>query len=306
MYADPVKILVTGAAGQVGSALAAAAGADGFFKVIALSKEQLDITDADAVRACLDKYLPHYVVNCAEYNRVDSAEKEAEQSYAINRRGVELLALACGELSVPMLHLSTDYVFDGHYASGYTEDDEVAPLGVYGKSKWQGEELLRQLLPRHIILRVSWVFSAAGNNYVLRTLSQCHGQDSLVAVDDRRGCPTSAADIARVLVAVVKQLESGAEAWGTYHYTGAEVTSLYGFTREIMAMAGEHESLRCQALSPVAAEDFPYEAQRPISSVLVCRKLLNTFGIRQRPWRNELSAVMRSIYQSETSDSEPG
>jgi len=306
MYAEAVKLLVTGAAGQVGSALAAAAGADSFFEVVALGKDQLDITDAQAVRDCLDQHMPHYVVNCAEYNRVDSAEREAERSYAINSRGVELLALACGEQSIPMLHLSTDYVFDGHYASGYTEDDEAAPLGVYGKSKWQGEELLRQFLPRHIILRTSWVFSAAGDNYVRRTLDQCRGSDTMQAVDDRRGCPTSAADIARVLMAVIKQLESGAEAWGTYHYTGAEITSLYGFTREIMAMAGKYESLRCQELTAVATEDFPYEAQRPISSVLMCRKLLNTFGIRQRPWRNELSAVMRSIYQPELSDSEPG
>ncbi len=297
LFSQPARILVTGAEGQVGRALVRLAAADPFFEVIGLGRDRLDITDAAAIRRQLDRQMPDYVVNCAEYNQVDSAERETALSYKVNRDGVELLALACGELSIPLLHLSTDYVFDGHYASGYTEEDEVAPLGVYGDSKWQGEERLRQLLPRHMILRVSWVFSEGGDNFVRRLLEQARCQDEISAVNDRRGCPTSAADIARVLLAILKQLHNGAEAWGTYHYCGAEVTTRYEFSREIMAQVAPHEELRCRRLIPVAAKDYPYEARRPDNSVLVCRKLLNTFGIRQRPWRSELSAVIRTLHR---------
>ncbi|MBY4676839.1 dTDP-4-dehydrorhamnose reductase [Marinobacterium arenosum] len=301
VFAQPVKVLVTGADGQVGRALQALAEEDGFFELIPLGSLQLDVTNAKAVRAQLNEHLPDYLINAAGFNDVDLAEQQPERCFAVNRDALEGLALACGDLGIPVLHLSTDYVFDGHYASGYTEDDEAAPLGVYGASKWAGEEHLRRLLPRHLILRCSWLFSEAGTNYVLSTLKNAaESGGRLKAVNDRVGCPTSAADAARVLLAIIKQLQNGADAWGTYHYSGAEVTTLYGFTEAIIAEARQYDGrFQTLELEAVASADYPTEAQRPTSSVLKCRKLLNTFGIRQRPWRNELSAVMRKIYHAD-------
>lgn len=294
----PAKLLITGANGQVGSALQRAVANAPAFEVVALSKDALDITDAAQVQAKLAEHLPDFVINCAAFDHVDEAEYKAELCYAVNEMGADNLAQACGDLHIPMIHLSSDYVFDGHYASGYTEEDDVAPLGVYGDSKWQGEERVRRLLPQHIILRVSWLFSDQGNNFVVRTLDAARQQSSLEAVSDRRGCPTSAADVARVILAILQQLRCGIDAWGIYHYCGAEITNRYDFCKEILIASGHYESFEVETLVPVSSKDYVTEALRPNTSILICKKLLEVFGVRQRPWRNELKQVMRDIYET--------
>lgn len=158
MQFDPVKILITGADGQSGSAIARTAEQDNFFEVIALNRKQLDVTQPEKIVAALDKYLPDYVINCAALNSADRAEREPHKAMSINAEAAKHLAAACGDLSIPIIQLSTDYVFDGHYASGYTELDETKPLGVYGQSKLQGELNVQQFMPRHIIIRTSWLF----------------------------------------------------------------------------------------------------------------------------------------------------
>ena len=295
----PVKILITGANGQVGTALQLQGENESFFNVIPLDKSKLDITDSEQINELLAQHLPDYVINCAAFDHIDEAEHKSETCYAVNTEGVEKLALACGDLNIPMFHLSTDYVFDGHYASGYTEDDEVAPLGVYADSKWQGEERLRQLLPKHIILRVSWLFSEQGNNFVLRTLEAARQSKVLEAVSDRRGCPTSAADVARVILAMLKQIHNGADAWGTYHYCGAEITNRYDFCKEILIAAGNYENFEVEKMVPISSKDYVTEAQRPNTSILICKKLLSVFGIRKKPWRQELQWLMRIIYNQQ-------
>nr|WP_067290561.1 dTDP-4-dehydrorhamnose reductase [Marinobacterium profundum] len=293
----PARILITGANGQVGRELVGQAGADVFFDVIGLTRRQLDITDTAKIRQQLEQHRPDYVINCAAFNRADAAQKQREYCMRVNAEALQQLASACAELDIPLIHLSTDYVFDGHYASGYRENDAVRPLGVYGDSKWQGEELLRQAHARHIILRVSWVFSGSGHNFLIRTLEQARTEVELVSVDDRRGCPTAATDVARVVLAIVKQLTCGADAWGTYHYCGAEITTRYAFSEAIIATASQYEALKVERLTPVASKNFPTEAERPASSVLKCTKLLSTFGIRQRPWRGELVSLVRQLYE---------
>lgn len=301
MFGQPIRILVTGAEGQVGQALQErVAEQSSAIELIALPYSRLDITDTQSVQRALAEHLPDYLINTAGFNDVDKAETEQERCVAVNREGVRNLAEACAEFNVPMLHLSSDYVFDGHYASGYTEQDDGAPTGVYGASKWEAEELLRQLLPRHIILRTSWLFSECCTNYVRSTLARALQQNPLLAVDDRRGSPTSALDIARVLLAVVQQLHNGADAWGTYHYSGAEISTLYGFSEAIIEEARQHDERFAEVtLKAVASADYPTVAQRPSSSILVCRKLLHTFGIRQRPWRPELSEAVRRLYPAQ-------
>jgi len=296
-YSRPVRILITGANGQVGRELVSQAGSDSFFEVIALGRRQLDITDGAAIAASLDERKPGYVINCAAFNRADAAERQRDHCFHLNAEAVRLLGQACAARNIPLLHLSTDYVFDGHYASGYGENDAVHPLGAYGESKWLGEELLRRTHPRHIILRVSWVFSGCGQNFLIRSLEQARRDTELAAVDDRRGCPTASTDVARVLVAILKQLSCGAEAWGTYHYCGAEVTTRYAFCEAIIATASQYEHLKVERLVPVSSKEFHTEAERPATSVLKCKKLLSTFGIRQRPWRSDLVAVVRRLYE---------
>ena len=294
MFGEPVKVLVTGGEGQIARALSAQD--EPYFEVVSLSRAELDVTDPDSIRQQLDQHMPAFVINCADYNRIDEAIHSPQKAQAVNTAGVENIALACGDLSIPVVHISTDFVFDGHYASGYVEDDEVAPLSVYGESKWQGEEALRRLLPQHLILRVSWVFGAEGDNYLQRALKQARQQTEISAVDDRRGCPTSAGDVARVLFAAMKQLDNGSDCWGTYHYCGAEITSRYSFCEAIVAAASQYEDLAVKEIKAIAGKDLRTEAQRPVSSVLTCKKLLHSFGIRQRPWRSELTAVIKEIY----------
>lgn len=296
MLSDPVKILITGADGQSGSAIAKLAEADAFFSVVALNRKLLDVTQPAKIVAALDKHLPDYVINCAGLNSADRAERDPQRALLLNADAARNLAVACGDLSIPLIQLSTDYVFDGHYASGYTEEDDTRPLGVFGESKLQGEEYVRQLLPQHIILRTSWLFSDRGDNFMLRLLAEARENRLMHAVDDRRGCPTSAFDLARVVLSIIKQLSCGAEAWGTYHYCGAEVTTRYGFSEAVIAAARQYEDLKVDSIQPVASKDYVTEAQRPATSVLKCGKILNAFGIRQRPWRIELQRLIREYY----------
>ncbi len=296
MLSDPVKILITGADGQSGSAIVRLAESDAFFSVVALNRKLLDVTQPAKIVAALDKHLPDYVINCAGLNSADRAERDPQRAMLLNAEAARHLAVACGDLSIPLIQLSTDYVFDGHYASGYTEEDDTRPLGAYGESKLRGEEYVRQLLPRHIILRTSWLFSDRGDNFMLRLLSEAREHTLMQAVDDRRGCPTSAFDLARVILAIIKQMSCGAEAWGTYHYCGAEVTTRYGFSEAVIAAARQYEDLKVDSIQPVASKDYVTEAQRPATSVLKCGKVLNAFGIRQRPWRIELQRLIREYY----------
>ncbi|SFG88564.1 dTDP-4-dehydrorhamnose reductase [Neptunomonas qingdaonensis] len=296
----PIKILVTGGGGQVAHDLVMLGKQDSHFDLITLDASRLDVASPASIQKALDLYMPDYVVNTVAFNNVDAAEHDTAFCYQLNATGVKNLAVECGALSIPLIHLSTDHLFDGHYASGYSEDDEVSPLGVFGESKRQGEELLRQYQPKHIILRVSWIFSARGDNYLLRTLEKARTLSAIETADDRQGCPTSAVDVGRVILAIIKQLHNGADAWGTYHYCGAEVTTRYRFTEAILAAARQYEELKTTSLVPVSSRTLHAEVDRPASSVLQCKKLLSTFGIRQRPWRNELVAVLRQIYKTKT------
>ncbi|WP_235263631.1 dTDP-4-dehydrorhamnose reductase [Nitrincola sp. A-D6] len=267
-----------------------------FFSVVALNRKLMDVTQPAKIVAALDKHLPDYVINCAGLNSADRAERDPQRAMLLNAEAARNLAQACGDLSIPLIQLSTDYVFDGHYASGYTEEDDTRPLGAYGESKLQGEAYVRQLLPQHIILRTSWLFSDRGDNFMLRLLAEAREHSLMHAVDDRRGCPTSAFDLARVVLSIIKQLSCGADAWGTYHYCGAEVTTRYGFSEAVIAAARQYEDLKVDSIQPVASKDYVTEAQRPATSVLKCGKILNAFGIRQRPWRIELQRLIREYY----------
>lgn len=288
-----MRLAIIGAKGQVGWELTRRASRLGH-DVLAWDVAELDITDAAAVDRELAASGANAVINAAAYTAVDQAEQEPELAFAVNRDGPAHLAAACARSNLPLLHISTDYVFDGRKAGPYSEDDPVAPLGVYGRSKQEGDEAVRQRLPRHLILRVSWVFGVHGQNFVKTMLRLAREREELRVVADQRGCPTYAGDIAAVLLELAGRMAEidARGAWGTYHYCGAPATTWHGFASAIVEQARAREPLEVRAVTPIATADYPTPAARPANSVLDSTRLTKRFGIRPRPWREGLAALL--------------
>jgi dTDP-4-dehydrorhamnose reductase len=284
------KILITGAGGQVGEELA---NADTTCEIIALTRSELDITHKNSVSEAVHAHQPDIIINAAAYTAVDKAEDEAKRAYAINRDGVRYLAQACAENSIPLLHISTDFVFDGEKETAYTEDDSIAPLGVYSQSKAEGEIVLRELLPEHINLRTSWVFSSTGNNFVKTMLRLGKERDQLNIVSDQQGCPTSASSISETLILIAHQyLEGKLMPWGTYHYSNQPVTTWYEFAQSIFAQASSIDNRPTPKLNPIPTSEYPTPARRPLNSELNCQKIEKVFGISRPDWHDELMKVL--------------
>ena len=288
-----MKILITGAQGQVGKELTAIANQKGF-DVIAASRADLDITQLQKVESFITQHTPDVVINAAAHTAVDKAEEELKLAFAINRDGAENIALACAKQNIPLLHISTDYVFDGTQPESYSENNAVSPLGVYGESKWQGEEAIRKNLNDFIILRVAWVFGAQGNNFVKTMLRLGKDRDELNVVADQFGGPSPAKDIAETLIGLVEQYQSNKTlAWGTYHYCGESKASWYDFATEIFKQAFELGLLDKKVkVKPITTAEYPTAAKRPSNSMLDCSKLKNTFGIEMPEWKEALKQVL--------------
>jgi len=284
-----MKLLITGVLGQVGTELYRNASMLGW-NPIGLNHRQLDIIDETAVRDAITHYRPDAVVNVAAYTKVDRAEDERELAFAVNRNGPRNLACVCEDLDILLVHLSTDYVFDGKKTSAYVEDDPVAPLNVYGESKWAGEEEVRHHCSRHIILRTSWIFSEHGNNFVKSMLRLGSKREILGVVADQHGKPTSASEITKVILAM---LLSGRNASGTYHFAQPDVTNWYDFAKAIFGCARKKGlCLKIQDIQPITAMDYPTEAVRPSNSELDCAKIGKIFGVQPLPWRQSLADVI--------------
>lgn len=286
-------VLVFGKAGQVASALGRLGSIAGH-PVMCLGRTEADISDARAVSGAVEAHRPVLVVNAAAYTAVDAAESAPDEAHAVNADGPGHIARACAEAGIPLIHLSTDYVFDGCGERPYTEDDPVAPLGVYGRSKLAGEELVRARLDRHLILRTSWVFSAAGGNFVTTMLRLGTERDELGIVDDQTGSPTFAGDIAGAIAVLAdKVLDAGGDApWGTYHMSNAGHTTWYGFAKEIFGHAEAAGREVPSVVRPITTEDYPTPAERPRYSILDTAKLRAAFGVELPPWQDALARCL--------------
>jgi len=288
-----MKILVFGAGGQIGREVCRAAWPPRY-AVLPLDRRVIDITKIAAVGALLARETPDLAINLAAYTAVDRAESEADAAWAINCAGAAHIAAACAESETPLIHLSTDYVFDGRKTGSYQEVDAVNPLGVYGSSKEAGERAVRAALTQHVILRTAWVFGAYGTNFVKTMLRLAAERPLLRVVADQRGCPTAAADIAAALMVIAERIEKGAAKWGTYHFADVDAVSWHGFAKAIFDLAAPQLSVRPQ-VEPITTDRYPTPARRPMNSVLDCRKIEEAFGIRTLPWRVGLASVIREI-----------
>lgn len=283
-----MKLLVVGRAGQVARSLQALGGRDGRFDVVAAGRPEVDLEDAASI-AALARFEPDLVVNAAAYTAVDRAEDEPETAFRVNGEAPGLLARMARTAGAAIVHLSTDYVFDGTGEGAYDESAPTAPLGVYGRSKLEGEERVRDANPRHLIVRTAWVYSATGTNFVRTMLRLAGDRDVVRVVADQRGNPTSADDLAAGLL----EAAAAGAGWGTYHLAGAGTTSWAGLAEHIFACAAEH-GLPAARVEPIATADYPTRARRPANSALNSGAFARAFGYAMPPWRPSVDAVVRA------------
>jgi len=288
-----MKILVFGAGGQVGREVGRARW-PARYQLLPFERKAIDITGSASVSETLRRERPDLVINLAAYTAVDRAESEPEAAWAVNCAGAAHLAAACDESGAALVHLSTDYVFNGRKIDAYREEDAVDPLGVYGHSKEAGERAVRAALEQHVILRTAWVFGASGINFVKTMLRLASERPVLRVVADQRGCPTAAADIAAALIAIAESIERGEARWGTYHFAGDAAISWHGFAEAIFESAIPQLAPRPK-LEPIATEQYPTPAQRPMNSVLDCRRIEQAFGVSPSRWRASLASVIQEL-----------
>ncbi|EKM30574.1 dTDP-4-dehydrorhamnose reductase [Vibrio harveyi] len=261
--------------------------------MLAVDREELDITNQDAVNKVVRDFKPTIIINAAAYTAVDKAEKEVDLSYAINRDGPKFLAEAAQEIGAVILHISTDYVFEGNKSGEYGESDATKPQGVYGESKLAGEIEVANACEKHIILRTAWVFCEHGNNFVktmLRLAATCH---ELSIVSDQFGGPTYAGDIAKVLVEIANRTAMGEVVeYGVYHYSGLPHVSWHQFADAIFDKAVEQGALTQKPkLSSITAAQYPTPAKRPSNSKLDTRKVYAAFAIEASDWVKALKNI---------------
>lgn len=279
-----MKTLVFGQTGQVAIELQQQV------EVIALGRDQVDLSDPAACAAAIRSVAPDVVINAAAYTAVDRAEDERALASMINGEAPGAMARACTDLGIPFVHISTDYVFDGSGDLPRCVDDPVGPINTYGRSKLAGELAVRAAGGVHAILRTSWVFSAHGANFVKTMLRLGADRDRLTIVADQIGGPTPAPDIAAACLSIATQLTTDGTKSGTYHFSGAPNVSWAGFAREIFAQQG----LDCEVVD-IPTVDYPAPAKRPLNSRLDCSALTEVFGITQPDWRIALTRVLAEI-----------
>lgn len=295
-------ILVTGGSGQVARALGAAGGD----AVRVVGRPEFDFDRPESLAACFTAAAPWLVVNAAAYTAVDAAEDDAAAAYRANRDGPAALARLCAAAWVPLIHISTDYVFDGAKGAPYVETDPTGPTGVYGASKLAGEQAVLAAGARAIVLRTSWVYAAEGRNFVRTMLRLGAERDRLRVVADQRGCPTTATDLAVAILAVAARLRAGwrEEYGGVFHAAGSGETTWHGLAVATFAAAARYGA-RVPAVEAITTAEYPTRARRPADSRLDCGKLAAVFGVRLPDWRDGLVRTIAEIHGAAPSYADP-
>lgn len=281
-----MRILISGQHGQVSTELQHHLKTLG--ELVVPGRGQFDLTDAQQLRQQVQRVRPDLIINAAAYTAVDQAETEPQVAFAINAVAPGILAEEAAALGIPLIHYSTDYVFDGSKSSPYTEDDAPNPLGVYGQSKLAGEQAISAVQGQHLILRTSWVYSAHGRNFLLTMQRLLQEKPELRVVADQIGAPTWAGTIARSTLALIERWQAGQTgAWGTYHLTAQGETSWFGFAQAI-GEALRAQGKPCANLVPIPSSDYPTPATRPLNSRLDGRRLQREWGVSQPDWQTAL------------------
>ncbi|AXG73686.1 dTDP-4-dehydrorhamnose reductase [Flavobacterium arcticum] len=273
-------VLVTGASGQLGQALQAIASQYNTIQFHFATSAEVDITSKENLEAIFGIIKPNFCINAAAYTAVDKAESEPEKAHLVNVIGAKNLAEVCKEHNTTLIHVSTDFVFDGSKDTPYTEEDETNPQGVYGLTKRQGEQEIEKTLNPHYIIRTSWLYSEYGNNFMKTMIRLGKERDSLSVVNDQTGTPTNANDLADALLKIIA---SGKHEYGIYHYSNEGVATWYDFAKKIFEVNNITIDLK-----PITTEQYPTPAKRPVYSVMDKSKIKHAFGIDIKQWEDSL------------------
>jgi dTDP-4-dehydrorhamnose reductase len=295
-----MRLYVIGGEGQVARALREAAVGRPDIVFGSSSRAELDLLNPASIDQALDAFRPDVVINPAAYTAVDKAEAEPKLAFAINRDGAGAVAAAAAAQNAPVIHFSTDYVYDGKKTGAYVESDRVAPQGVYGQSKLAGEQAVTAAHPRHVVLRTSWVYAPFGSNFVRTMLRLAAERDRLRVVDDQVGCPTYAPDIADAVLAIAERIAG--ERWrpeyaGVTHLAGPDTLTWCGFAREIMRQSALHGG-RSVPVDAISTADYPTPAARPANSRLSTARLAEVFDIQLQSMETSLANCLDRLLQS--------
>ena len=294
-----MHLLVTGANGQLGQCLADQLKAQGIAHTL-LSRQEADINDNVVLEKIIANKGITAIINAAAYTAVDKAESEPELATRVNEEAPAALAKLCSRFDIPLLHVSTDYVFDGNSQTPYTEADQTNPTGIYGQTKLNGEIAVQCHCPKHIILRTAWVFSEYGNNFMKTMLRLAKERDTLGVVADQIGCPTYAGDIAKTLISIARQIHiaehnnNGTQAhYGVYHYAGNEAVSWHGFATTIFEAAFQSGAINAiPTVNAISTEAYPTPAKRPAYSVLCSTKIHRDYDVMASAWREAVARLI--------------
>jgi dTDP-4-dehydrorhamnose reductase len=286
-----MRVLVTGASGQLGSEVASGFRQAGH-EVIAPPHQELDFSHPGQLAATVRSLQPDWVINCAAYTQVDKAESDAEQAFIVNRESPAQLARAVADYGGCMLQVSTDFVFDGAQRRPYTETDQPSPLGVYGRSKLEGEQAVLQELPDAVVLRTAWVYGVHGHNFVKTMLRLAMAGKPLRVVNDQVGTPTWTKDLTAAIAVLVAR-----EATGTFHFTSAGETSWHGFASAILNEGAQTGfAVKTETIVPIPTTDYPTAATRPAYSVLNTEKIRSLLPGPIPWWRDSLKKMLQELY----------
>ncbi|MDB3918770.1 dTDP-4-dehydrorhamnose reductase [Luminiphilus sp.] len=298
-----MKVLITGSNGQVGSELVSLLKSNverrNYSMITETNRDVLDLDNVKSIQQFLAFVAPDLIINAAAYTAVDRAENEKEIAFSVNASAVTEIANYCNASGCKLVHISTDYVFDGELDRPYVEGDSTNPASVYGRSKLAGEMVIQERLEEHIILRTSWVFGAKGGNFVKTMLRLAEEKNELRVVADQYGAPTSARAVAQAIAAIIGQLNREPRLerlWGTYHYSGSPFVSWADFAREIFEQATHRRIItESPRVCDICAADFPTPAVRPMNSRLDCSKLQSAFGIEPDDWKRSLGLMLDEL-----------
>ncbi len=287
-------ILVTGGSGQVGGALARVGAPDGF-RFVMPSRTEMDLRDPASIAAFVATRPWAAVINAGAYTAVDRAEADIEAAWRVNALAPACLARATAVVGVPIIHVSTDYVFSGNLDRPYREDDPIGPLGVYGASKEGGEQAVRTGNPRHVILRTSWVVSAHGANFIKTMLRLGAEKDVLRVVADQHGAPTAAVDLAGVLALIAQRMINDPDApVGTFHFANAGATTWAGFAAAVFRLSAQRGGPSAR-VEPITTKDYPTPARRPANSRLDLQRIRDLHGVQPRPWEVAIADIIDEL-----------